>query len=308
VLASLTPTIPAPHASSLHWVSGAGVQAFADFLSWRYTLADVPSILLRLDLLSVVDILLVAIIFYGLFTLVQGTQAVQLLRGIVIIVVTTVVVTSVFELTAFTWLIRNSLPALLVAIPVVFQPELRRLLERLGRGTGGFLSLRSQETVLQQVIETISQACSQLALRRHGALIVLERETGLQDIIETGVRLDAKVSLELILTLFFPNTALHDGAVIVRRDNIVAAGCVLPLSTANGAERQLGTRHRAGLGVTEGSDAIAVVVSEETGVISIAHNGRMIRRLDEKRLAKVLTAFYRAEIKASLPGWLKWLR
>jgi diadenylate cyclase len=271
-------------------------------------LADVPSILLRLEWTSVVDILLVSIIFYGLFTLVQGTQAVQLLRGVVTIVVITVVATSIFELTAFSWLIRNSLPALLVAIPVVFQPELRRLLERLGRGTGGFLGLRSQETVLRQVIETIARACSQLALARHGALIVLERETGLQDIIETGVRLNAEVSLELLLTLFFPNTALHDGAVIIRRDRVVAAGCVLPLSTANGTDRQLGTRHRAGLGVTEGSDAIAVVVSEETGVISIAHNGRMIRRMDEKRLAKVLTAFYRAEFKVSLPGWLGRLR
>jgi diadenylate cyclase len=133
----------------------------------------------------------------------------------------------------------------------------------------------------------------------------LERETGLQDIIETGVRLNAEVSRELLLTMFFPNTALHDGAVIIRHDRLVAAGCVLPLSTANGTDRQLGTRHRAALGVTEGTDAIAVVVSEETGIISIAHNGRMIRRLDEKRLAKILSAFYRAELRASLPAWLQ---
>jgi diadenylate cyclase len=271
-------------------------------------LTDVLSILLRLDWTSVVDILLVSIIFYALLTIVQGTQAVQLLRGIVIIVVITVVLTSVFQLTAFSWLIRNSLPALLVAIPVVFQPELRRLLERLGRSTGGFLSLRSQETVVRQIIVIISQACSQLSLSRHGALIVLERETGLQDIIETGVRLNAEVSRELLLTLFFPNTALHDGAVIIRQGRVVAAGCVLPLSIANGGDRQLGTRHRAALGVTEGSDAIAVVVSEETGIISIVHNGRIIRRLDEKRLAKVLTAFYRAEFEASLPGWLQRFR
>jgi diadenylate cyclase len=263
---------------------------------------------LRLDWTSVADILLVSIIFYGLLTLVQGTQAVQLLRGVVIIVVITVVVTSVFQLTAFSWLIRNSLPALLVAIPVVFQPELRRLLERLGRSTGGFLYLRSQESVLHRISETVSQACAQLARVHHGALIVLERETGLQDIIETGVRLNAVVSRELLLTLFFPNTALHDGAVIIRRDRIVAAGCVLPLSTAYDGDRQLGTRHRAALGVTEASDAIAVVVSEETGIISIAHNGRIIRRMDEKRLKRVLSAFYRAEFGESLPGWLQRLR
>jgi diadenylate cyclase len=271
-------------------------------------LTDVPSILLRLDWASVIDILLVSIIFYGLLTIIQGTQAVQLLRGIMIIVIITVVVTSVFELTAFSWLIRNSLPALLVAIPVVFQPELRRLLERLGRSPGGLLYVRSQEAVLRQVIETVAKASNQLSLARHGALIVLERETGLQDIIETGVRLNAEVTQELLQTLFFPNTALHDGAVIIRQDRVVAAGCVLPLSTTDGGERQLGTRHRAALGVTEGSDAIAVVVSEETGIISIAHNGRMIRRLDEKRLVKVLTAFYRAEFESSLPGWLQRLR
>jgi diadenylate cyclase len=258
--------------------------------------------------MSVIDILLVSVIFFWLFTLIQGTQAVQLLRGLVIIVVIIVVITSVFQLTAFSWLIRNSLPALLVAIPVVFQPELRRLLERLGRSTGGFLSWRSQETVLRRVIETISQACSQLSLNRHGALVVLERETGLQDIIETGVYIDAEVSRDLLLTIFFPNTALHDGAVIIRQDRIVAAACVLPLSAADGGDRHLGTRHRAALGVTEGSDAITVVVSEETGIISIAHNGRMIRRLDEKRLAKILIAFYRAQFEESLPGWLQRLR
>jgi diadenylate cyclase len=158
------------------------------------------------------------------------------------------------------------------------------------------------------VIQTVARACSRLSLARHGALIVLERETGLQDIIETGVRLDAEVSEELLLTLFFPNTVLHDGAVIIRQDCIVAAGCVLPLSTSNGADRQLGTRHRAALGVTEASDAITVVVSEETGIISIAHNGRVIRRLDEKRLGKILNALYRAEFEASLPGWWQRLR
>lgn len=271
-------------------------------------MTDVPSILLRLEWTSVIDIVLVSLIFYVLLTLVQGTQAVQLLRGIMIIVILTVLATSVFELTAFNWLIRNSLPALLVAIPVVFQPELRRLLERLGRSTGGFLYVRPQDATLHRVIDTVSQASSRLGRARHGALIVLERETGLQDVIETGVRVDAEVSEALLLTLFYPNTALHDGAAIIRRDRIVAAGCVLPLSTANSGERQLGTRHRAALGVTESSDAIVVVVSEETGIVSISHSGRIIRRLDEKRLSKVLSALYRAEFEASLPGWLERLR
>ena len=271
-------------------------------------MTDFLAILLRLDWISVIDVLLVSLVFYGVFTLIQGTQAVQLLRGIVIIVVIIVVITNVFQLAAFNWLIRNSLPALLVAIPVVFQPELRRLLERLGRSPGGLLGRRSREAALRQVIEAISQACNQLSLARHGALIVLERDTGLQDIIETGVYLNAEVSRDLLLTIFFPNSALHDGAVIVHEARIVAAGCVLPLSAADGGDRHLGTRHRAALGVTEGSDAIAVVISEETGIISIAHNGRMIRRLDERRLAKILTAFYRSRFETSLPEWLERLR
>ena len=254
--------------------------------------------------MSLVDILLVSVVFYGLLTIIQGTQAVQLVRGLMIIVIITVLITSVFQLTAFSWLIRNSLPALLVAIPVVFQPELRRLLERLGRSTGGILYVRPQERVAHHVVQTVARASNQLSLARHGALIVLERETGLQEIIDTGVPLDAEVSAELLVTLFYPNTALHDGAVVIRQNRVVAAGCVLPLSTTNGGDRQLGTRHRAALGVTETSDAITVVVSEETGIISIAHNGRMIRRLDEKRLTRVLTALYRAEFEATLPGWL----
>jgi diadenylate cyclase len=196
-----------------------------------------------------------------------------------------------------------------VAIPVVFQPELRRLLERLGRSTGGVFSVRSHETAIRQVIEIVAQSCAQLSLVRHGALIVMERETGLQDIIETGVPIDASVSRELLLTIFFPNTALHDGAVIIQGERIVAASCVLPLSTSVGGVRELGTRHRAALGVTESTDAIAVVVSEETGVISITHEGRIIRPLDKKRLINVLAGYFRPESEqSSWPEWLKRLR
>jgi len=271
-------------------------------------LADVLSIMLRLDWTSVLDILLVSLVFFWMFTLIQGTQAVPLLRGVTIIVVVAVVVSNLVQLTALSWLIRNALPALLVAIPVVFQPELRRLLERLGTTTGGFLSLRSRETRLRRSIETIAQACTHLSRARYGALIVMERETGLQDIVETGVRINGEISRELLLTLFFPRTPLHDGAVVVRGDQVVAASCVLPISTSTISERELGTRHRAALGVSENSDAIAVVVSEETGIISIAHGGRLIRRLDEGRMIKVLTAFYRPQIEDTWPKWLRWLR
>ena len=266
-------------------------------------LTDILWVFTRLNWLSVIDILLVALIFYALFRLMQGTQAIQLLRGVIIVVLLTIFITSILRLTAFSWLIRNSLSALLVAIPVIFQPELRRALERVGRA--GF-SANREESASERVIEELSQACLHLSERRHGALIVLERETGLQEYIDTGTRVGGKVSAGLLLTIFFPNTALHDGAVIIRGDEIVAAGCVLPLAI-DVPDRQLGLRHRAAVGVTVETDAIAIVVSEETGIISIAHNTRMIRRLDVNRLAKILQAFFTSRQTRTLPRWLDWL-
>jgi diadenylate cyclase len=269
--------------------------------------ADVLSVFSRLTWISVIDIFLVAVVFYGLLMLIQGTQAVQLLRGIILVVLAAVIVTSLLPLVAFKWLVVNSIPALLVAIPVIFQPELRRALERLGR-TGQILARPSHETLTAQVIAEISTACRRLASRRHGALIVLERETGLKEYIDTGVTINGKVTPQLLETIFFPSTALHDGAVIIRGDRVVAAACVLPLTESMLPDAHLGTRHRAGVGVTEQSDAIAVVVSEEMGTISIAHNGRMIRRLDERRLSKVLEAFYSPQFEDTAYRWLPWPR
>lgn len=269
---------------------------------------DFLFILSQLSWLNVLDILLVSLIFFGVFNLIQGTRAMPLLRGVVIIVVVAVVVSNLVQLTAVSWLIRNTLPALLVAVPVVFQPELRRLLERLGSTTGGFWTVRARASKLHNTIETVTQACIQLSRSRYGALIVLEREVSLQDVIETGVPINGEISRELLLTLFFPRTPLHDGAVIIRGDRIVAASAVLPISTSAMGDIDLGTRHRAALGISEISDAIAVVVSEETGIISIAYGGRLIRRLDENRLAKVLTAVYRPQIEQAWPRWWVWLR
>jgi diadenylate cyclase len=254
----------------------------------------------RLGWIDIVDILLVAFIFFWLFYLVRGTRAVPLLRGVIFLIIVVLLLGGLVDLRAFGWLIQRALPALLVAIPVIFQPELRRALEQLGRpgslvgwGTG-------ERNEVEFSLSTITEAAETLAQRHQGALIVLERQTGLQEFVESGVELDAKVSYELLLTIFNPNTTLHDGAVIVREGRILAAACVLPLSTAFLADRQLGLRHRAGIGVTEESDAIAVVVSEERGAISIAHNGRIIRNLDAKRLQKVLHAFYQPMLER---GW-----
>jgi diadenylate cyclase len=239
---------------------------------------------------TAVDIFLVALIFYGLLRLFQGTQAVSLLRGILVVVLVALLAASRF--TAFNWLVRNSLPMSLVAIPGSFQPELRRALERLGRTTP-ILARPSRETAGQQVIYEVTRAVESLAREQIGALLVLEGDTGLEEHIESGQRVDALVSSRLLETLFFPGTALHDGAVIIRGDRVMAAACVLPLTARELADASLGTRHRAAVGITEQNDALAIVVSEETGIVSVARNGRLARRLDIQRLRRVLQAFYR---------------
>ncbi len=256
-------------------------------------------LLSHLTLSSILDIFLVGLVFYGLFYFVQGTRAVTLLRGIVLVVFLAVVASAVFHLAAFSWLIRNSIPALLVAIPVIFQPELRRALERLGR-SGMFLTRRSASAA--PTVNTIARAASELAAQGFGALIVLERTTGLQDFVDTGVLLDAHLSDDLLLSIFYKNSALHDGAVIVREDRIVAAACMLPLSESANLDRELGTRHRAALGITESTDAIAVVVSEENGSMAIAHNGRLARRLDEGELNRLLFRLYQP--RSNVGRWL----
>jgi uncharacterized protein (TIGR00159 family) len=265
-------------------------------------LPDLSLILLRLNWNSALDILLVFLIFYWILTLIQGTKAVQLLRGILILVVVAYTITSVFDLTAFRWLISNSLPALLVAIPVIFQPELRRALERLGR-TGSFLTRTQPDQPLEHTLKTVSTAAQKLSDVGLGALIVLERETGLEDYIETGVRLDSLVSVELLISVFYTNTPLHDGAVVIRNDRVIAASALLPLSRLGTGSYYLGTRHRAALGISEVTDAIVIVVSEETRMISVAYDGRMIRELDETRLLKVLKAFYRTRLITTPSNW-----
>ncbi len=254
-------------------------------------LAEIAGIFQRLTLLGVIDIALVALVFYGLLRLFRGTQAVSLLRGILLVTFLIIVAINLFPLAAFSWLLRNSLPVILVAIPVIFQPELRRALERLGR-TSPLIGRAANGAGSQQEIYEVVLAVEMMARERTGALIVLEGETGLEEHMETGERIDGRVSARLLTTIFFPNAALHDGAAIIRGDRIVAAGCVLPLTARTLPDSSLGTRHRAAVGITEQNDALAIVVSEETGIISIARNGRIVRRLDGQRLRRILQAFY----------------
>jgi diadenylate cyclase len=255
-----------------------------------------------LDWRSIFDILLIAFIFYWLLLLVRGTTAMALLRGIVILLLFGFILSNVFQLTVLGWLLRNSFAALLIAVPILFQPELRRVLEKVGRA--GFRGLISPP-ILDSSVDVLSKAAVQLSQQRHGALMVLERETGLQEYIDTGIQVDATISIELVLGVFLPKSPLHDGAVIIRGNRVIAAGCVLPLSVIPKLGSDLGTRHRAAIGITEGTDAISVVVSEETGSISVASNGRIVRHLDEARLHRLLTNLGSVSSAQALALWRK---
>jgi diadenylate cyclase len=251
---------------------------------------DEQDLIARLNPSSIVDIGLVTLVFLGLFYLVRGTRAVILLRGILLVAFFAVLASTFLNLPAFNWLVRNAIPALLVAIPVIFQPELRRAFERLGRPRS-LLGAYATDS-MTKFLATLSRAAGALSRQQCGALMIVEGRTGLQEYIDTGVRLDADLTVDLLLTIFDKHTNLHDGAVIIRDERLLAASCMLPLSENPDVDRDLGTRHRAALGVTESTDAIAVVVSEETGAISVAHNGRLIRNLDEGNLNRLLTNLY----------------
>lgn len=251
----------------------------------------------RLTWVSLFDILLVTIVFMVLLLFLRDTQAMVLVRGIIFLLILISMLTAVFNLPAFTLLVNTALPALLLAIPVIFSQEIRRALERLGRAGNILPMTRTRGGHSQDVISAVVQSASRLSNRRHGALIVLERFDSLDEYIETGVSLDADVSPELLLQIFFPNTPLHDGAAIIVENKIAAAGSVMPISASGvlslSADRKMGLRHRAALGSSEVSDGVAVVVSEENGAISIATGGRMIHRLDSNRLEGVLRAIYK---------------
>lgn len=261
---------------------------------------EIVYIFQRLNWLSVLDLFLVTVVVYAFLMLLRDTQIMVLLRGVIFTVILLALLTSLINLPAFSWLFKTIVPALLFAIPVIFAPEIRRGLEKLGRaGSGNLIRSKSNayNQLIEQTIRAIVTASARLSAREHGALIVIQRFDSLEDYAKTGVRLNAAVTPELLLQIFYPNTPLHDGAVIIANNRIVAGACVMPLSASGiltkSPERQMGLRHRAALGTSEATDAITVVVSEETGSISIAHNGRMIRRLDGERLENILLAFYR---------------
>ncbi|MBZ5200663.1 TIGR00159 family protein [Planomicrobium chinense] len=229
-------------------------------------------------LVNVIDILLVWFVIYKLITIIKGTKAVQLLKGIFFIVIA-YLITRALNLETLGWIMQQVLNWGFLAIIIIFQPEMRRALEQLGRGKLFSSSQLNEESERNRLIEAMSKSVSYMAKRRIGALISIERETGLSEYIETGIPMNSDITSELLINLFIPNTPLHDGAVIVQKNRIAAAACYLPLSESPFISKELGTRHRAALGISEVTDAITIIVSEETGAISLTANGDLHRNL-----------------------------
>lgn len=240
-----------------------------------------------------IDIIIVAYVIYRVIDLIQGTRATTLVKGLAFIFASSVVARAL-SLRTISWLLDQAITIVLVALPVVFYPELRRALEQIGRGQlFTRLGIPSKDKPLP-IIDEITEAVARLSEKRIGALIAIERETGLQEFIETGISLDAIASKELLMNIFEPNSPLHDGAVILRDNRIASAACLLPLTESH-LGSHLGTRHRAAVGLSEQTDALVVVVSEETGTISLAVGGRLRRYLNEARLKEQLNHYWQGK-------------
>jgi diadenylate cyclase len=239
-------------------------------------------------LVDALDVLIVAFLFYRLFIMIKGTRASQMFVGLIIIVFASIVA-QWFRLNALNWIIGSLQTVWVILFVILFQPELRALLTHIGQNRLVRALIRVEEYGV--VAETI-KAVEEMAKERRGAIIVFERDMGLRDYVETGTKIDASVSAELLETIFTPHSPLHDGAVVIRGDAIVAASCILPLSQTRGLSPLLGTRHRAALGLAEETDAAVIVVSEETGAISIAHKGELKWNLDEGQLRGELAAIF----------------
>jgi len=240
---------------------------------------------------SLLDVILVWYVIYKILTLIRGTKAVQLLKGLFVIIIARIA-TEVFGLDTLGWMLQEVIDWGFLAIIIIFTPEIRRALEQIGRGRLFQRSVNQLEEEQARLIESMKKAVSYMAKRRIGALISIEKETGLNEYIETGIRLDANISSELIINTFIPNTPLHDGAMIIQKNRIAAAACYLPLSESTLISKELGTRHRAALGLSEVTDAIVVVVSEETGAISIAVNGNLHRNLSLENFESLLKTLW----------------
>ena len=250
-------------------------------------LSNIPASLLSLRLADILDIAIVAYLFYKLSAFVRETRAGTLIKGIILLLIFTWA-SNLLQLNTINYLLRNLMQFAFMAFIVVFQPELRRALEKVGRANFSSLFTQEENNSAEFIASEIAAAAVAMSSRRIGALIVLERDTKIGDIVRTGCEIDSNVSSELLINIFIPNTPLHDGAVIIRENRVVAARCILPLTHNETLTREFGTRHRAALGLSESSDAAVIVVSEETGKISFTLNGNMSRNYTEDTLKKVI--------------------
>ena len=261
----------------------------------------------RPQLNDLLDILIVAVLIYQMIMLTRDTRASEVLKGFLLLVGASLL-SSLLGLTALTWVLKQILSNGALVLVVLLQPEIRRVLEQLGRGAK-MEHFQSDGEENQRIISEITQCLTSLSRRRVGALIVFERRTGLKDVMETGTRLDSTISAPLLENIFEPNTPLHDGAVIIRGTRIVSAACMLTtLSESNAITRDLGTRHRAAIGISETTDALVLIVSEETGVISMARDGKLTRHLDAKAIGEILSTMYHQPqdgLYVRAKNWLK---
>ena len=256
--------------------------------------ATIKNILSGIEITDILDILIVAFLIYKTLSFIRETRAEQLAKGILVWIVLTLVAKEM-HLYTLHWILSGIMTVGLVAVVVIFQPELRRALEHLGRSRISNVFGEMDKEEAKQMVGQLTEAIQAMSSTRTGALIVFERDTTLNDIVETGTVIDTAVSAQMVGTIFYEGTPLHDGALIVRGDRLYAAGCVLPLTQNKELSKELGTRHRAGLGISENSDAFVVIVSEETGLISVAENGKLTRFLDGKAIEKKLLTLYLEE-------------
>ncbi|HZK57510.1 MAG TPA: diadenylate cyclase CdaA [Clostridia bacterium] len=256
---------------------------------------EVLDLFMDINIRDIIDMVIVAFVFYKLYMLIRQTRAEQLIKGILVLLIATQV-SGWLQLHVINWILRNTMTVGLIALLIVFQPELRRALEYIGRTrflTKSIMDIEEEE--IKDTVDKLVKAIDFLSKHKIGALIIIERETGLGEIIETGTWIDGNISSELLINTFVPNTPLHDGAIVIRKSKILAAGCLLPLTDNPNISRTLGTRHRAGIGITEKSDSMAIIVSEETGDISVAEDGKIKRFLNAESLSQILFQSYRAE-------------
>lgn len=259
-------------------------------------------------LVNIVDVLLVWYVCYKLITIIKGTKAVQLLKGIFVLIIARFL-TEIFDLNTLRWMMDQVLQWSFLAIIIIFQPELRRALEQLGRGRLFARTAMQEEEERDRLMTALTKSVSYMAKRRIGALISIEKETGLSEYIETGTAMDSYITSELLINIFIPNTPLHDGAVIFQKNRIAAAGCYLPLSESPFISKELGTRHRAAIGISEVTDSITIIVSEETGAVSVTVEGDIDRDLTmEEFEAKVRKVWFGSIPEQTTNSIWKWGR